>query len=135
MSTDQKIEDKKPTVVSDADLLQKIAMLEARVEVREKQLKQAIDIANRANDEKKASDEKERIKLIDGIVQDSHFSKDTLNSKSLNELQIMRITLDGSIEKTFASVAADIEAQKHSKQPFLTVGAYDSATKTWKGGL
>jgi hypothetical protein len=130
-----KIEVKQPTVVSDADLLQKIAMLEARLDVREKQLKQAIDLSQRALDEKKAAEEKERAKLIDSIQQDSKFTKEDLKDKSLTDLTTMRITLDRSIEKTFASVAADIEAQKHSHKPFLTVGKWDPATRTYVGGM
>ena len=133
----QKLQDAMPKAVvsGDADLLQKIAMLEARVDTREKQLKQAVDIANRANDEHKARDEKEKQKLIDSIQQDSKFTKEDLAGKSIGDLQTMRITLDKSIEKTFASVAADIEEQKRSKQPLLTIGRYDSATKQWTGGL
>jgi len=122
-------------VASDAELLRKIEILEAQLSTREKQLRQAIDIANRANDERKARDEAEKSKLIDSIVLDSHFSKDDLKQKSLAELQTMRITLDKSIEKTFASVAAEIDEAKRAKRPRLTVGAWDAATQTWKGGL
>ena len=135
MSTEPKIEPKVATVQTDADLLNKIAMLEARLDTREKQLKQAIDIANRANDERKALDEKEKAKLIDSIQQDSKFTKDDLKDKSLSELNTMRITLDRSIEKTFASVAAEMDEAKRSKQPLFTVGAFDSKTQSWKGGI
>jgi len=123
-----------PKTATDADLLQKIAMLEARIDTREKQLKQAIDIANRANDEAKARETKEREKLMDSIQQDSKFSKDDLKEKSLPELTTIRITLDKSIEKTFASVAQEIDEQKRSTQPLFTVGAWDSKTQSYKGG-
>jgi hypothetical protein len=123
------------TVQTDAELLKKIAMLEARVETREKQLKQAIDIANRANDEAKARETKEKEGLISSIQQDSKFTVEDLKDKSLSDLQTIRITLDRSIEKTFASVAAEIDEQKRSHQPQLTLGMYDSTKKTWVGGI
>ena len=119
----------------DADLLRKIEMLEAQIATRETQLRQAIEIAGRANDERKAREEGEKQRLIDSIRLDSKFSKEDLETKSLNDLQTMRITLDKSIEKTFANVAAEIDAAKRKKQPHLTAGYYDAATKTWKGGI
>ena len=122
-------------VSGDSGLLTKIAMLEGRVETREKQLKQAIDIANRANDEAKARETKEKQGLIDSIQQDSKFTAEDLKDKSLGELQTMRITLDRSIEKTFASVAAEIDEQKRTRQPQLTIGMYDSVNKKWVGGI
>jgi LPS O-antigen subunit length determinant protein (WzzB/FepE family) len=131
----KKMLDAFPIAQTDEDLRRKNEMLQAQVDTREKQLKQAIDIANRANDEHKARDEAEKAKLIDSIMMDSKFSKEDLTSKSIGDLQTMRITLDRSIEKTFASVAADIEASNRIKQPSLTVGRYDSASKTWIGGL
>jgi len=131
--SETKKEEAKPA--TDADLMRQVEMLKAQVETREKQLRQAIDIANRANDERKARDEAEKGKLLDSIIVDSHFTKDELKDKSLSELQTMRITLDKSIEKTFASVAAEMDEAKRIKQPFLTAGAWDAQNKKWVGGL
>jgi hypothetical protein len=119
----------------DADKDRKIEMLEAQLETRERQLRQAIDIADRANNERKAKEEGERQKLINSIQIDGPFPKTDLEKKSLSELQIMRYTLDKGLQKTFANVAAEIDASKRKKQPFLTAGYYDSETKTWKGGI
>jgi hypothetical protein len=129
------IVENKPAAATDASLIQENQMLKGRLELRENQLKQAIDIANRANDEKKAVENKERMQLIDSIQQDSKFTKEDLSNKDINSLRIMRITLDRSMEKTFASIAADISEANAAKQPFLTVGAWDSANKKWTGGL
>jgi hypothetical protein len=123
------------TPATDADLLRKIEMLQAQVDTREKQLKQAIDIAQRANDERKARDEADKMKLIDSIMMDSKFSKEDLSGRSLSELQTMRITLDRSIEKTFASVAADLAEQNNHKKPFLSAGAWDAQKQSWVGGI
>jgi len=120
---------------TDADLMREIEMLKARVDLREKQLKQAIDIANRANAKRQAEEEAEKQSLIQSIQIDGKFDKDELEKKSLEELKTMRFTLDRSIEKTFANVAADINEQQRKRKPLLTVGYYDSATKTWKGGI
>ena len=123
-----------PTASGDVDLLRKIDMLEARVALREKQLKQAIGIADRANDERTAKNQAEKLGLIQSIQIDSKFSKDELTKKSLADLQIIRHTLDRSIEKTFANVAADIQNNR-KKAVSYTAGYFDSATKTWKGGI
>jgi hypothetical protein len=120
---------------TDADLLRKCEMLEARVALREKQLKQAIDIAGRANDERKAKEEAEKQSLINSIMIDSKFNKDELAPKSLAELQTMRFTLDRSLQQTFANIAADIDEKNRKKQPRLTAGYYDKATDSWKGGM
>lgn len=117
------------------DVLRENEMLRAQVRTREKQLRQAIEIANRANDERKAKDEAEKLQLISSIQMDSHFTKDELAKKNLAELQTMRLTLDKSIEKTFASVAAEIDAANKKRQPFLTAGAWDSTKKKWVGGM
>jgi len=118
----------------DAKLLNQIEMLNARVALREKQLKQAIGIANRANDERKAKEEAEKQSLIQSIQIDGKFSKEELDKKSLSELTTMRFTLDRSIEKTFVNVAAEIDEARRQHKPHLTAGYYDSATETWKGG-
>ena len=119
----------------DADLYREIEMLKAQLKTRETQLKQAIDIANRANNERKAKDEAEKSRLIESIQLDSKFGKDELQAKSLGELQTMRLTLDKSLEKTFANVAAEIDAERRKREPLLTAGAYDPETKRWVGGV
>ncbi|MDH5786988.1 MAG: hypothetical protein OEZ40_01670 [Candidatus Bathyarchaeota archaeon] len=116
------------------DLVRENEMLRSRVKTRETQLRQAIEIANRANDERKAKDHAEKEQLISSIQMDSHFSKDELDKKTLGELQTMRLTLDKSIEKTFASVAAEIDEAGRKREPYLTAGAWDSQKKQWVGG-
>ena len=120
-----------PTV---ADLAKTVAMLKGRLEVRERQLKQAIDIANRANDKAKAEMHAQKDMLISSIQMDSNFSKDDLSKKTLSELQVIRLTLDKSMAKTFASVAAEVDAAKRRKKPHLTAGAWDREKKQWVGG-
>ena len=118
-----------------ASLLRKIEMLKAQVRLREDQLQQAIGIATRANDERKAREAAEKAQLIQSIQIDGKFPKDELESKSVDELTTIRYTLDRSLEKTFASVAADFEAQRRKREPQLTAGYYDRDTGTWKGGV
>lgn len=122
-----------PTM-GDRNLYRENEMLRAQIKTRETQLRQAIEIANRANDERKAKDYAEKERLITTIQMDSHFSKDELTKKTLPDLQVMRLTLDKSIEKTFASVAAEIDAAGHKRTPHLTAGAWDSEKKQWVGG-
>jgi hypothetical protein len=118
-----------------AELLRENEMLKGQIAVREKQLRQAIEIANRANDERKAKDNAEKQRLISSIQMDSKFSKEELNEKSLADLQTIRITLDKSIEKTFASVAAEIDAASRKRSPHLTAGAWDPVKKQYVGGI
>jgi hypothetical protein len=119
----------------DTDLYRKIEMLQSQLKVREDQLRQAIGIANRANDERKAREHAEVARLIDSIQLDSQFTKEDLANKSLSDLQTMRMTLDKSIEQTFASVAAEMDAARRKRDPFLTAGAWDRDKNAWVGGI
>jgi hypothetical protein len=126
-----------PEPKTDVELMQENEMLKARLSVRENQLRQAVDIANKANDQNKAKDSAQKEMLITSIQMDSHFTKDELTQKSLMELQTMRLTLDKSMEKTFANVAAEIDEAKHQrkrKSP-ATIGNWDSVKKEWIGGM
>jgi len=117
-------------------LLDKIAMLEAKVAVREDQLKQAIEIASRANDERNATTEAERQSLINSIKLDSKgYTTDELDKKSLQSLVDIRTAIDKTVEPQFASVIAAMDADKKKIRSLLTVGYYDSASDTWKGGM
>lgn len=122
-----------------ADLVRENEMLRSQLAVREKQLRQSLDVANRAIDERKARDNAEKERLITSIQMDSHFTKDELQKKSLADLQTVRLTLDKSIEKTFASVAAEIDEAKRKKKPFLTAGYWAgkdaNGNDVWKGGI
>ncbi|MHA2265385.1 MAG: hypothetical protein ACXAEN_23600, partial [Candidatus Thorarchaeota archaeon] len=121
--------------MGDVDLLRQIEMLKAQIAVRDQQLTQAIDIAERANNARKAKEQAEKLNLISSIQRDSNFHKNELENKKLGELRTVRLTLDKSLSKTFANVAADIKAGNARKKVHLTAGYYDSASKTWKGGI
>jgi len=118
-----------------ASLLRKNELLEARLQLRENQLKQAIDIAARFNEEKEAKEHAARKMLIDSIKMDSSFTEKFLSKKSTPEIQAMRLTLDKTMSKTFASVAADIALEKRRNTPHLTAGAWDSKLQRWVGGI
>ena len=124
-----------PKGSTDADLMREIDMLKAEVKVRNTQLRQAIDIAQRVNDERKAREDAEKTRLIDSLIIDGKFNKDDLAKNTLAELQIMRTTIDKALEKTFVSVAAELDAENKKHEPYLTVGAWDAKTQSWKGGL
>lgn len=118
------------TVVTDAELMRENAMLRSRVELREKQLQEAIDVANRANTEASARQDAEKARLIDSIVLDSKFRKEDLTTKTLPELQTMRLTLDKSIIQSFANVAAEMEAA--NKPKLMGVDYWDPTSKEWR---
>lgn len=122
---------------TDADVIRENEMLKARLKTREDQLRQAIDIANRANEQQKAREEAERQTLIDHIVIDTNgkYTKDELKNKPLGELQTIKTALDKSIEQSFMNIAAYQAEQDRKKKPHLTVGAYDSQKKEWVGGM
>ena len=124
-----------PAPETDASLRRENERLKTQLDVREKQLRQAMDIAERANDERKAREEAEKGRLIQSIQMDGKFTKDELDGKTLDDLNTIRFTLDRSIEKTFANVAAEIDERKRKRQPLLTVGDWDPETKSWKGGI
>lgn len=115
------------------DALREIEMLRARLKIRDDQLKQAITIANRANSETKARDNAQKQMLVSSIQMDSDFTQDELEKKHLNDLRTIRVTLDKSMAKTFASVAADMDAEKRKQVPFLTAGKWNG--EKWVGGI
>lgn len=121
------------------DVVRENEMLRARLKVREDQLKQAINIANRANAENKAKTNAQKQMLVSSIQMDSDFTKDELDKKNIGELQVIRLTLDKSMNKTFASVAADIAAADRKRTPQLTAGWYagkdSNGNAVWKGGI
>lgn len=119
---------------TDADLQREVEMLRARLQVREKQLSDAIGTANKANTKFQAEAKAQKEMLVNSIQMDSNFSKDELEKKNLSELQIIRLTIDKSQVKAFASVAAELDAANRKKKPFLTAGAWDSQKKQWVGG-
>lgn len=126
-----------PTVQTDAQLLRENEMLKAQVKLREEQLKQAIDIANKANDQAKAREAAEKQDLIDRIIVDANgkMTQDELQGKSLSELQLVKTVLSKSLDHTFASIAA-LQAEKDKRTaPYLTAGAWDSQNKKWIGGF
>ena len=118
-------------------LMRENEMLKAEVKVRTDQVRQATDIAIKANDAQKARDEAERQVLIDKIVVDSNrkFTPETLADKNMRELQLINMAIQTSLDHTFASVAALQAEQDSHKAPLLTVGKWDAATQKWIGGL
>ena len=125
------------SAVTDVSLMRDNEMLKARVKVLEDHLRQAIEIANKANDAKKAKDEAEREDLLKRIVVDSNnkWTETELSGKSLSDLKLINTTLTKSQDATFASIAAMQAEIDHKKKPTLTLGYFDSETKTWKGGI
>jgi hypothetical protein len=122
-------------VQTDADLIRENAMLKAELEARKNQIKQATDLFNRLTAEKTATEEAEKQRLIDTIMQDSTYQKDQLIGKDMNTLREINTTLNLNNNKAFASVAADMAEQAHKAKVHLTVGAWDAQKKVWIGGL
>ena len=131
--------------MGDADLIRKLMgeneMLKAQLKVRTDQVKQATNIAIKANDAQAARDAAERENLITQIVSDSNhrFTADQLKDKTLKELQLMNTVIQTSYDQTFASVAA-LQAEHDRKiKPQLTAGFYAgkdaSGNPIYKGGL
>ena len=124
-------------IKTDAELMRENESLRAKIELREKQLKQAIDIANKANAAQKAKEDAEKESLITQIVLDTNnkFTPEELKDKTLSELRLMKTVVDKSLDQTFASIAAYQADAERRKEPLLTVGAWDSKKKDWVGGV
>jgi hypothetical protein len=120
-----------------ADVVQQLELKKAELKLREDQLRQAIEIANKANDQKKARDAAEKQDLIDRIIIDSNgkVTVDELQDKSLRDLVLIKTFASKQLDSTFASIAALQSEKDQRAKPHLTVGYYDNATKTWKGGV
>jgi len=126
-------QDQKPQ--TDADLIKQVEMLKGQLKTREDQLRQAIDIANRANVEKEARNEAEKEDLINRLVIDSKYTREDLKDKPLEEVRIIKTAVDKSIDKTFASVAADMAEQDRKTAPLFTIGKWDYKKQDWVGGI
>ena len=137
MSTEPKTDAKQTVIVNDVSLIKENEMLKAKVDKLEGYLKQAIDVANKANEMQKAKDEAEISDLTDRIVAASNnrLTVDSLKGKTLDELRLIKTTLDLSMQDTFASVAALQSERDRKHAPLLTVGKWDSKTQSWVGGL
>jgi vacuolar-type H+-ATPase subunit I/STV1 len=122
-------------VSTDADLMRKIHMQDAEIENYKNKVKQATDLFNRVNQERDAAEQAEKQRLIKEISIDSAWTVDQLTAKDLKTLQEINTTLKLNNNKTFASVAADIAELEKKKAPLFTVGAWDSKTQTYKGGI
>lgn len=129
--------DQTTVVKTDAELLKEVEMLKIKNGKLEGMLKQAIDIANKANAERAAKDEAEKADLITCIIIDSDkkFTAEQLQTKSLSDLRLIKTVLDTRKEATFASVAALQAEQDKKHAPYLTVGAWDAKKQEWIGGL
>lgn len=129
--------DSKPATITDAQLMRENEMLKAQLRVREDQLKQAIKIANKANDLQSARDAAEREDLIIRIIADSNnkWSRAELEAKSRDDLLLIKTAVSKEMDHTFASVAAYQAEQDKKTRPLLTAGAWDSINKKWIGGL
>ena len=117
---------------TDAALMQENEMLKAQLKVREDQLKQAIAIANKANDQQKARDEAEKADLINRIVVDTagKITKDELADKPLRELVLIKTYTSKSLDSTFASIAA-LQAEKDKAKTF-GIDYWDSKAQEWR---
>jgi hypothetical protein len=126
-----------PPPVGDADLMRELEMTKAKLKLREDQLRQAIDIANTANERDKAKQAAEREYAITQIVMDSDgkWTRDELKDKNMRELNLIRTTQDKTLNHTFATVAALQAEVDRKKKTYLTAGYFDPATQTWKGGI
>lgn len=133
----------KPT--GDADLIRQLMreneMLKAEVKVRTDQVKQATNIAIKANQLQEARDAAERASLIEKITIDSNhkWNAENLKDKNIKELQFINTVVQTSLDHTFANIAAmDAETARKTK-PQLTAGFYAgkdaSGNPIYKGGL
>jgi hypothetical protein len=113
-------------------LLRENEMLKAEVKVRTDQVRQATDIAIKANQAQEARDAAEKQNLIDKIVVDSNrkFTPEMLKDKSLKELQLMNTVIQTSYDHTFASVAA-LQAEQDKKKHF-GIDYWDRETQQWR---
>ena len=126
-----------PGPTSDSALMRENAMMKAELQLRKKQLKQAVDVAIKVNEKQKAADEAEREMIITQIMVDStgKFEKDELKAKSLSELRLIKTVIDKNNDETFASIAALDAENRNRKKTRFTVGAWDSKKQDWVGGM
>jgi hypothetical protein len=115
------------SVQSDVDLRRENEMLKVKAAKLEDQQRQAIDIANKAIEQKKIQDEVNRKALIAQLVVDSNgkWTEAELDQKTTSELNIIKTCYMKSTDNTFASIAAYEAEQKRMTIPKLTAFGTD----------
>jgi hypothetical protein len=112
---------------SDVDLRRENEMLKVKAAKLEDQQRQAIDIANKAIEQKKIQDEVNRKALIAQLVVDSNgkWTETELDQKTTSELNLIKTCYMKSTDDTFASIAAYEAEQKRMTTPKLTAFGTD----------
>jgi hypothetical protein len=120
------------SVQSDVDLRRENEMLKVKAAKLEDQQRQAIDIANKAIEQKKIQDEVNRKALIAQLVVDSNgkWTETELDQKTTSELNLIKTCYMKSTDDTFASIAAYEAEQKRMTSPKLTAFGADLNNNT-----
>lgn len=126
-----------PKAVGDEALLRELELIKAENRILKDQLAEAKKIEERVIAERKAHDEAERQELIDRIIiySGGRITQAQLAGKDKETLkEILRTTI-AVREDAYAGIAAYYDQKERREKTFLTVGYWDSASKSWKGGI
>jgi hypothetical protein len=111
-----------PAPATDNDLKRENEMLKVKADKLEEQRRQAIEIANKAIDEKKIAADVHRKALIAEILVDCNgkWTENELDSKSTSDLNLIKECFMRNTDDTFASIAAYEAAKRNASAPRLT---------------
>jgi hypothetical protein len=112
---------------TDVDLRRENEMLKLKTLKLEEQRSQAIDMVNKAVEQKKIVDEANRKALIAQLVVDTNgkWTEPELDTKTIGELNLIKTCYMKSTNDTFASIAAYEQEQNRQSAPKLTAFGTD----------
>lgn len=143
MPEDQKIEPK-PEVKADQSpvanyeaVMRELELIKAENRILKDQLNESKKVAECVLAEKKAQDEAERRELINRIIiySGGKYTETELAGKDTATLKEKLKTIIDVREDVFVGISAYYDEQQRRFKPQLTVGYWDTASKTWKGGI
>lgn len=122
---------------TDVALTRMNAMQAVKISQLEAALREATGIIKAVNLERDAVMEARKYELALELEKESdgRLRHNELMKEELKDLTLMKKTIDTAHPKNLVSVSNLIAADNKRKKPTLSVGEYDTATGTYKGGI
>jgi len=120
------------------EALAKVSALETENKQLKAQLSESTDAMQILKTKFDTAEKAEKTDLINELFRDSNgkLSKDSLETRTLTELYLIKDAIAQAEPKTFVSVMRQKEKDKASPpKPHGTVGIYNPSTKKWEDGV
>jgi len=119
------------------DLVSQIEMQKVKIGQLEAALREATDIIKKVNTERDAVTDARKYEISLELEKDSEgrLKHRELMKESLENLSIIKKTIDLARPKTFVSLSQKIAEDQKQQKPSLSVGEWNPETKKYEGGV